>query len=101
MDVQMPEMNGLEATAIIRQREAATTGHMPIVALTARAMKGDREECFAAGVDAYVSKPVQFDDLFAAMQRLLPNVEETAETVNADADQRTANAPAASEPLIL
>jgi signal transduction histidine kinase/CheY-like chemotaxis protein len=80
MDVQMPELNGLEATAIIRQREAGTTRHMPIIAMTARAMKGDREECIAAGVDDYLSKPVQFDNLFVAMQRLLPNVEDKSAT---------------------
>jgi signal transduction histidine kinase/CheY-like chemotaxis protein/HPt (histidine-containing phosphotransfer) domain-containing protein len=101
MDVQMPEMNGLEATTIIRRREAGTTEHIPIIAMTARAMKGDREECFAAGVDAYISKPVQFDDLFAAMQRLLPNIEEPAETGMADLNHRAFDAPTTSEPLIL
>jgi two-component system sensor histidine kinase/response regulator len=101
MDVQMPEMNGLEATTIIRQREAGTTEHMPIIAMTARAMKGDREECFAAGVDAYISKPVQFDELFAAMQRLLPNAEETTETAIADLNHRAFAAPSLSEHLII
>ena len=59
MDVQMPEMSGLEATAAIREAERHTGRHIPIVALTARAMAGDREQCLAAGMDAYVSKPVQ------------------------------------------
>jgi PAS domain S-box-containing protein len=71
MDVQMPEMSGLEATEAIRERERATGGHVPIVALTARAMAGDREQCFAAGMDAYVSKPVRADELFSAIEAIV------------------------------
>ena len=63
MDVQMPELGGLEATAIIREREKATGTHIPIVALTAHALKGDRERCLEAGMDAYLSKPIQPDKL--------------------------------------
>jgi signal transduction histidine kinase/CheY-like chemotaxis protein/ligand-binding sensor domain-containing protein/HPt (histidine-containing phosphotransfer) domain-containing protein len=70
MDVQMPEMNGLEATTIIRQRERANGGHVPIIAMTARAMKGDREECLAAGMDAYVSKPIRIEELLQEIQAL-------------------------------
>jgi signal transduction histidine kinase/CheY-like chemotaxis protein/streptogramin lyase len=71
MDVQMPEMDGLEATSIIRAREQATGGHLPVLALTAYAMKGDQERCLHAGMDGYVSKPVRPEELFAAMEYVL------------------------------
>jgi CheY-like chemotaxis protein len=71
MDVQMPEMDGLEATAIIRSREQATDTHLPIIALTAHALKSDQEKCLAVGMDAYVAKPMKADDLFATIDQLL------------------------------
>jgi len=69
MDVQMPEMDGFQATAAIRAAERAGGGRVPIIAMTANALAGDRERCLAAGMDDYVAKPVQSDDLFAAVER--------------------------------
>ncbi len=71
MDVEMPEMDGLEATRIIRQREQGTSQHIPIIAMTAHAMKGDEERCQEAGMDAYVAKPIRQQALLDAMTRLV------------------------------
>jgi PAS domain S-box-containing protein len=71
MDVQMPEMDGLEATATIRAREKQSGRHLPIVAMTAHAMRGDRERCLRAGMDDYVSKPIRAKRLFDVIQSLL------------------------------
>ena len=71
MDVQMPEMNGFEATAIIRAREAGRNkGHIPIIAMTAHAMKGDQDRCLAAGMDGYAAKPIQVKELFETIEKL-------------------------------
>ena len=68
MDVHMPEMDGLEATRTIRVREQTSGGHIPIIAMTASAMKGDREECLEAGMDGFVSKPVDRAELFSVVE---------------------------------
>ena len=69
MDVQMPVMNGYDATGIIRARERGTGRHIPIVALTAYAMKGDREICLKAGMDDYLGKPIHPKELAVAVER--------------------------------
>ncbi len=70
MDVQMPEMNGWEATHVIRDRERSTGERIPIIAMTAHAMKGDDERCFAAGMDDYLTKPIRTEDLMAALDKV-------------------------------
>ena len=72
MDVQMPEMDGLQATAAIRERERGTATHVPIIAMTASAMKGDQELCLQAGMDSYLSKPVHAEELYQALERFAP-----------------------------
>ncbi len=83
MDVEMPEMDGLTTTRAIRTREKQTGNHMPIVAMTAHAMKGDRERCLEAGMDAYVAKPVHAKELFATlaavMKKQLDDLEDSSE----------------------
>jgi two-component system sensor histidine kinase/response regulator len=82
MDIQMPLMGGVEATCAIRAREKFTGGHVPIIAMTAHAMSGDRQQFLEGGMDGYVSKPVHPEKLFEAIANalslavdpLLPNV---------------------------
>jgi two-component system, sensor histidine kinase and response regulator len=72
MDVQMPEMDGLQAATRIRERELGTGAHIPIIAVTAHAMKGDRERCLAAGMDGYISKPINPAELAKVIQLTVP-----------------------------
>ena len=93
MDVQMPELDGFEATAQIRELERGTGRHVPIIALTANAMKGDRENCLARGMDAYVSKPLRRQELHDALARLsrpaaAPNLAPTPHTMNTESSPR-------------
>jgi signal transduction histidine kinase/CheY-like chemotaxis protein len=71
LDLQMPEMDGLQAVALIRHNEESTGRRLPIIALTAHAMRGDRERCLAAGMDGYVSKPINREDLFTAIESVM------------------------------
>jgi len=71
MDVQMPEMDGFEATGSIRRKEQVSGSHLPIIAMTAHAMKGDRERCLEAGMDEYISKPLKIEDLLEIMDRVM------------------------------
>jgi two-component system sensor histidine kinase/response regulator len=87
MDVQMPVMGGFEATSAIRSQEEIRGGHVPIIAMTAHAMKGDRERCLEAGMDAYISKPIQAAELYAAIRAAAPQFCEV-------------NLPAAGEPAL-
>ena len=84
MDVQMPELDGFQATAAIRELESAPNKHTPIVAMTAHAMNGDRERCLEAGLDAYISKPLQVRDFLDVIETLVP--------VHAEVDVQTAGA---------
>jgi CheY-like chemotaxis protein len=74
MDVQMPVMGGFEAAAAVREMEKGTGKHIPIVALTAHAIKGDRERCLASGMDGYIAKPIRPQELFELIEALIPSV---------------------------
>jgi signal transduction histidine kinase/CheY-like chemotaxis protein len=78
MDVQMPEMDGFEATAAIRKQERSIDDHIPIIAMTAHAMKGDRERCLEGGMDDYISKPIQSEILYKLIAKFSPNPERPA-----------------------
>lgn len=82
MDVQMPEMDGLTATRTIREQEQKTRKHIPIVALTAHAMSGDREKCLQAGMDEYLSKPINARDLYQTINHVVASLEHGCPVTN-------------------
>ena len=103
MDMQMPVMDGYEATETIRQRERETGGHIPIVAMTAEALKGDRERCLATGMDGYVSKPIVAAEMYQAVERfpaicLAGQGDPAAATSSSDASQQIPSPLNADQP---
>jgi signal transduction histidine kinase/CheY-like chemotaxis protein len=78
MDMQMPEMDGFEATAAIRAKEELSGGHVPIIAMTAHALKGDRERCLAGGMDGYIPKPIRTSELFSTIESVIAKNSEPA-----------------------
>jgi CheY-like chemotaxis protein len=81
MDVQMPEMDGFETTGAIRARERGTGMHLPIIAMTAHAMQGDRERCIAAGMDDYISKPLDIKELIELLGKFSEAAQQEASGV--------------------
>ncbi len=96
MDCQMPEMDGLEATKIIRKSEARTARHIPIVAMTAHALKGDRDNCIAAGMDDYLPKPIKLETLKSMLDKWLAAPTRLAELSN----KRTDASPACQQEVL-
>ena len=99
MDVQMPEMDGLEATQIIRQRESRSGGHVPIIAMTAQALSGDRERCLATGMDEYLTKPIRADQVFEVLESDFPSA--VIPQMSPAKPDRAAHRKTASEPITL
>jgi PAS domain S-box-containing protein len=88
MDVQMPAMDGFEATATIREKEKASGEHIPIIAMTAHAMKGDRERCLQVGMDGYIAKPIRAKDLYETIEMTAAKVWGSQTQDNANADEK-------------
>jgi CheY-like chemotaxis protein len=101
MDVHMPEMDGYEATARIREEEAHSGRHTPIVAMTANALKGDRERAIGAGMDDYLSKPIRLADLEEMLRKWSPTEPSDPPLVDEDVEDWLAEAYLQEEPKIL
>jgi PAS domain S-box-containing protein len=89
MDVQMPEMDGFEATAAIRAREMLSGKHIPILAMTAHALRGDEERCIAAGMDGYISKPIRTSEMFTAIEKALGKNSPVMATAETNTDHKS------------
>jgi CheY-like chemotaxis protein/HPt (histidine-containing phosphotransfer) domain-containing protein len=100
MDVQMPEMDGLEATRLLRQRERDRGRHLPVIAMTAYAMKGDRERCLEAGMDGYISKPITLADLQATIAGHTPAGASAADAAPQEKDLGRIFDPVAALPRV-
>jgi CheY-like chemotaxis protein/HPt (histidine-containing phosphotransfer) domain-containing protein len=103
MDMQMPEMDGLQATAEIRRRERESGAHIPIIAMTANAMKGDRERCLAVGMDDYLSKPISADLLLQLVERVQWKTRASGGDVrrwSSDARAEAVECPVAADPQV-
>src|SRR6202011_3052534 len=87
LDIHMPELDGFHVVGAIREREQAAGGHLPVIALTARSRKEDRERCLAAGMDDFLTKPVSTAALFAAIDRLV-HAPRVSPSYQADAGER-------------
>jgi signal transduction histidine kinase/CheY-like chemotaxis protein len=102
MDIQMPELDGLDATVAIREWEGVTGRHIPIIALTAHAMKGDRERCIAAGMDGYLSKPIRIIQVEEEIDRLLgPTTKSPKSPSDSDSETRGSSASGAIDQTAL
>ncbi len=97
MDIQMPGMDGIEATAAIREKERPSGLHVPIIALTAHAMKGDRERCLAAGMDGYLAKPIHEKDLLEVIENVLGRLAPCASAVKRPTSEKALDHAAALE----
>ncbi|MBI5787446.1 MAG: response regulator [Candidatus Schekmanbacteria bacterium] len=95
MDVHMPLMDGYQATRKIREKEKSSGGHIPIIAMTANALKGDREQCLDAGMDGYVSKPIDAKELFKAIGQILPLISQAEKS----SDKPNPDKPEPKSPL--
>jgi CheY-like chemotaxis protein len=104
LDIHMPELDGFQVIKSLREREQSAGGHLPVIALTARARKEDRQRCFAAGMDDYLSKPIRAADLFGAIDRVL-SVHPPGASSPVDAPTsvppRVADHPSLLDPIIL
>jgi signal transduction histidine kinase/CheY-like chemotaxis protein len=103
MDVQMPEMDGLEATSAVRKNEASTGKHLPIIALTAHAMKGDQERCLGVGMDGYLTKPIRSQELDVVLERYLAlrnNLNSVGKTNDVNNADSVGKAPRAGETVV-